>query len=51
MGALGYDFPTALGVKVARPDVPVISVISVSVKHRTLAASRQACEHSLNTYV
>jgi acetolactate synthase-1/2/3 large subunit len=26
MGTLGYGFPTALGVKVARPDVPVISV-------------------------
>ena len=25
-GTLGYGFPTALGVKVARPDVPVISV-------------------------
>ena len=26
MGTLGYGFPTALGVKVAKPDVPVISV-------------------------
>ena len=26
MGTLGYGFPTALGVKVARPDVPVLSV-------------------------
>jgi acetolactate synthase-1/2/3 large subunit len=26
MGTLGYGFPTALGVKVARPDVPVVSV-------------------------
>ncbi|MGS2722219.1 thiamine pyrophosphate-dependent enzyme [Porticoccus sp. GXU_MW_L64] len=26
MGTLGYGFPTALGVKVGRPDVPVISV-------------------------
>lgn len=26
MGTLGYGFQTALGVKVARPDVPVISV-------------------------
>ncbi|MFE3176913.1 thiamine pyrophosphate-dependent enzyme [Amycolatopsis sp. NPDC059090] len=26
MGTLGYGFPTALGVKAARPDVPVISV-------------------------
>ncbi|MCA9899085.1 MAG: acetolactate synthase [Ardenticatenaceae bacterium] len=26
MGTLGYGFPTGLGVKVARPDVPVISV-------------------------
>lgn len=26
MGTLGYGFPTALGVKVARPDVPVIAV-------------------------
>ncbi len=25
-GTLGYGFPTALGVKIARPDVPVISV-------------------------
>ena len=25
-GTLGYGFPTALGVKVARPDVPVVSV-------------------------
>ena len=25
-GTLGYGFPTALGVKLARPDVPVISV-------------------------
>ena len=25
-GTLGYGFPTAIGVKVARPDVPVISV-------------------------
>jgi acetolactate synthase-1/2/3 large subunit len=25
-GTLGYGFPTALGVKVARPDVPVISI-------------------------
>ncbi len=25
-GTLGYGFPTALGVKVARPDVPVIAV-------------------------
>ena len=25
-GTLGYGFPTALGVKVGRPDVPVISV-------------------------
>jgi len=27
MGTLGYGFPTGLGVKVAKPDVPVISVI------------------------
>jgi acetolactate synthase-1/2/3 large subunit len=27
MGTLGYGFPTALGVKVAKPDVPVISVV------------------------
>ncbi len=26
MGTLGYGFPTGLGVKVAKPDVPVISV-------------------------
>ncbi len=26
MGTLGYGFPTALGVKVAKPDVPVINV-------------------------
>lgn len=26
MGTLGYGFPTALGVKVGRPDVPVLSV-------------------------
>ncbi|MCA9929651.1 MAG: hypothetical protein KC419_14290 [Anaerolineales bacterium] len=26
MGTLGYGFPTALGVKVAQPDVPVIAV-------------------------
>lgn len=26
MGTLGYGFPTALGAKVARPDVPVVSV-------------------------
>ena len=26
MGTLGYGFPTALGVKVARPEVPVLSV-------------------------
>jgi acetolactate synthase I/II/III large subunit len=26
MGTLGFGFPTALGVKVARPDVPVVSV-------------------------
>jgi len=26
MGTLGWGFPTALGVKVARPDVPVVSV-------------------------
>jgi acetolactate synthase-1/2/3 large subunit len=26
MGTLGYGFPTALGVKVARPDTPVVSV-------------------------
>jgi acetolactate synthase I/II/III large subunit len=26
MGTLGYGFPTALGVKVARPNVPVVSV-------------------------
>jgi acetolactate synthase I/II/III large subunit len=26
MGTLGYGFPTALGVKVARPHVPVVSV-------------------------
>lgn len=26
MGTLGYGFPTALGVKVAKPDVPVVSV-------------------------
>ena len=26
MGTLGYGFPTALGVKVARPEVPVVSV-------------------------
>lgn len=26
MGTLGYGFPTALGVKVAKPDVPVLSV-------------------------
>jgi acetolactate synthase-1/2/3 large subunit len=26
MGTLGYGFPTALGVKAARPDVPVIAV-------------------------
>ena len=26
MGTLGYGFPTALGIKVARPDVPVVSV-------------------------
>ena len=25
-GTLGYGFPTALGVKVARPDVPVLSI-------------------------
>lgn len=25
-GTLGYGFPTALGVKVAKPDVPVVSV-------------------------
>ncbi len=25
-GTLGYGFPTALGVKIARPDVPVISI-------------------------
>jgi len=25
-GTLGYGFPTAIGVKVARPDVPVISI-------------------------
>ena len=27
MGTLGYGFPTALGAKVAKPDVPVISVV------------------------
>lgn len=26
MGTLGYGFPTALGAKVAKPDVPVVSV-------------------------
>ncbi len=26
MGTLGYGFPTGLGIKVAKPDVPVISV-------------------------
>lgn len=26
MGTLGYGFPTGLGVKVAKPDVPVISI-------------------------
>lgn len=26
MGTLGYGFPTAIGVKVARPDAPVVSV-------------------------
>lgn len=25
-GTLGYGFPTALGVKVARPDIPVVSI-------------------------
>ena len=27
MGTLGYGFPTAIGVKVARPEVPVLSVV------------------------
>jgi acetolactate synthase-1/2/3 large subunit len=26
MGTLGYCFPTALGAKVARPDLPVVSI-------------------------
>jgi acetolactate synthase-1/2/3 large subunit len=27
MGTLGYCFPTALGAKVGRPDLPVVSII------------------------
>ncbi len=46
-GTLGFGFPTALGVKVARPDVPVISVAGDGGFMFTVQELAAAVQHSI----
>ncbi len=46
-GTLGFGFPTALGVKVARPDVPVISVAGDGGFMFTVQELAAAVQHAI----
>jgi acetolactate synthase-1/2/3 large subunit len=51
MGTLGYGFPTALGVKVARPDVPVVSVTGDGGFMFAVAELATAVQHGISLAV
>ncbi len=46
-GTLGYGFPTALGVKVARPDVPVLSIAGDGGFMFSVAELATAVQHQI----
>ena len=50
-GTLGYGFPTALGVKVARPDVPVISIAGDGGFMFTVQELSTAVQHHIGVVV
>ena len=49
-GTLGYGFPTALGVKVANPDRPVVSVTGDTVVPRSAAPTCRPPSSSASTW-
>ena len=48
-GTLGYGFPTALGVKVARPEVPVISIAGDGGFMFSVQELATAVQHGINS--
>ena len=48
-GLVGFSFACGLGVKLARPDCPVISLMGDSGFGRTVSALSTAVGHGINT--
>src|SRR4029079_8157926 len=49
MGTLGFAYPTSLGAKVARPDVPVVAVVGDGGFGFTATELATAVQHGIHT--